>query len=126
MRCTAVYTDFDCPLAEIHPMTSPNGTPEGATGKTLRARKTTASRKPSAPKAARKKTTASPDSVAAPVAADVRVEKLALSLMDRRAMVAMAAYYRAERRQFASGHELEDWLKAEQEIESLLSTPRGE
>jgi len=124
MRCTAVYTDFDCLLAEIHSMTSPNGTPEGAAGKTLRTRKTTVSRKPSALKAPRKKTAASPEAVAAPV--DVSVEKLALSLMDRRAMVSMAAYYRAERRQFASGHELEDWLKAEQEIESLLSTPRGE
>jgi hypothetical protein len=31
-------------------------------------------------------------------------------------MIAMAAYYRAERRGFAPGHELEDWFAAEAEI----------
>jgi hypothetical protein len=30
--------------------------------------------------------------------------------------IAVAAYYRAERRGFAPGHELEDWLAAEAEI----------
>ena len=34
----------------------------------------------------------------------------------RRAMIAEAAYYRAERRGFEPGHELEDWLQAEAEI----------
>jgi hypothetical protein len=37
----------------------------------------------------------------------------------RRAMIAEAAYYRAERRGFESGHELEDWLAAEADIQSL-------
>ena len=37
----------------------------------------------------------------------------------RRAMIAEAAYYRAERRGFAPGHELEDWLAAEGEIQGL-------
>ena len=32
------------------------------------------------------------------------------------AMVSEAAYFRAQRRGFAAGHELEDWLAAEQEI----------
>jgi hypothetical protein len=36
-----------------------------------------------------------------------------------KAMVAEAAYYRAERRGFAPGMELEDWLEAEKEIEAL-------
>lgn len=31
-------------------------------------------------------------------------------------MIAVAAYYRAQRRDFAPGHELEDWLAAETEI----------
>ena len=31
-------------------------------------------------------------------------------------MIAVAAYYRAERRGFAPGHELEDWFAAEAEI----------
>jgi Protein of unknown function (DUF2934) len=34
----------------------------------------------------------------------------------RRAMIAEAAYYRAERRDFAPGHELDDWLEAEAEL----------
>lgn len=31
-------------------------------------------------------------------------------------MIAVCAYYKAEKRGFASGHELEDWYEAEQEI----------
>jgi len=31
-------------------------------------------------------------------------------------MIASAAYLRAERRGFAAGHELEDWLEAEKEV----------
>lgn len=34
----------------------------------------------------------------------------------RQTMIAEAAYYCAERRGFAPGHELEDWLRAEAEI----------
>lgn len=37
----------------------------------------------------------------------------------REALIASAAYYRAERRGFAAGHELEDWIAAEQEIDSM-------
>lgn len=33
-----------------------------------------------------------------------------------RQMVEERAYFKAERRGFASGHEMEDWLEAEQEI----------
>jgi len=36
-------------------------------------------------------------------------------------MIAMAAYYRAERRGFAPGRELEDWCEAEAEIERQLA-----
>ena len=35
----------------------------------------------------------------------------------RDARIAEAAYYRAERRGFAEGHEIEDWLAAESEID---------
>lgn len=38
----------------------------------------------------------------------------------RRAMVAQAAYLRAERRGFAPGGEVEDWLAAEAEVDALL------
>jgi hypothetical protein len=35
---------------------------------------------------------------------------------DERARIAKAAYYRAERRGFAPGNDLDDWLAAEAEI----------
>jgi len=38
----------------------------------------------------------------------------------RRSMIAQAAYYRAERRGFAPGHEAQDWSAAEQEVDSAL------
>ena len=38
----------------------------------------------------------------------------------RRAMVAQAAYLRAERRGFTPGNEVEDWLAAEAEVDALL------
>jgi hypothetical protein len=39
----------------------------------------------------------------------------------RRAMIAEAAYYHAERRGFAPGDEVQDWLKAEAEVDALLT-----
>jgi hypothetical protein len=38
----------------------------------------------------------------------------------RHALIAAAAYYLAERRGFAPGCELEDWLAAEVEVDALL------
>ncbi|MBW8072211.1 MAG: DUF2934 domain-containing protein [Ferrovum sp.] len=35
-------------------------------------------------------------------------------------MIAIAAYYRAERRGFDSGDALTDWLEAEAEVDALL------
>jgi hypothetical protein len=43
----------------------------------------------------------------------------------RRAMIAEAAYLRAEERGFVSGNELEDWLVAEREVDALLSAHHG-
>ena len=45
---------------------------------------------------------------------------------ERRRRVAEAAYYRAERRGFESGHEEEDWLEAEREIDEDLDSPPPE
>lgn len=44
---------------------------------------------------------------------------------ERRRMVAEAAYFRAERRGFAAGGELEDWLQAETEIDQLAQSGRS-
>jgi hypothetical protein len=42
-----------------------------------------------------------------------------IDLDEFREMVAKSAYYRAEKREFEAGHELDDWLEAEQEIKKL-------
>jgi Protein of unknown function (DUF2934) len=43
----------------------------------------------------------------------------------RREMVAVAAYYRAERRGFAPGGAVQDWLEAEREIDRILTRMSG-
>jgi hypothetical protein len=40
---------------------------------------------------------------------------------DRRASIAKAAYFNSERRGFTPGHEIEDWLAAENEVEQRLA-----
>jgi len=40
-------------------------------------------------------------------------------------LVAVAAYYLAERRNFEPGHELEDWLAAEAEVLAEVGSPKG-
>jgi len=40
---------------------------------------------------------------------------------DRRTLIAKAAYHKAECRGFAPGHELEDWLAAENEVDQRLA-----
>ncbi len=43
---------------------------------------------------------------------------------DRHSMIAKAAYFRAARRDFQPGHELEDWLAAEAEVDRQLAEAR--
>ena len=43
----------------------------------------------------------------------------------RWAMIAEAAYFHAERRNFALGGEVEDWLAAEAEVDALLKSGGG-
>ena len=40
--------------------------------------------------------------------------------MDMTRLIAEAAYYRAEQRGFAPGHELDDWVAAEAEVRRRL------
>ena len=47
-------------------------------------------------------------------------ELTSITRSDRQAMIATAAYYRAEKRHFSPGSELEDWIAAEAEIDTLL------
>jgi len=49
----------------------------------------------------------------------------ALNWADRQEMIATAAYYRAELQGFTSGHEVQDWLEAEAEIDDLLQNSKS-
>lgn len=51
--------------------------------------------------------------------------RVAVSEDVRRAMIAEAAYLRAEQRGFESGNEVEDWLAAEAEVDALLRAGNG-
>jgi hypothetical protein len=42
---------------------------------------------------------------------------------ERRVLITKAAYIRAQRRGFEPGHELNDWLAAEEEFDQLLAGP---
>jgi hypothetical protein len=53
-------------------------------------------------------------------AATAAVSPVEISPEARRSMIAEAAYLRAERRGFVPGYELEDWIAAESEVDSLL------
>jgi Protein of unknown function (DUF2934) len=63
---------------------------------------------------------ARPPKSSAPPAAQVT-----LTAEARRTMIAENAYLRAERRGFAPGHESEDWLAAEAEVDALLKVAHG-
>ena len=63
--------------------------------------------KKKAPRAAAKKTLA-------------RLERPSVTIHEKQHLISEAAYYRAERRGFIPGAELEDWLAAEEEINGSL------
>ncbi len=48
------------------------------------------------------------------------VRRAPVSAEERERMIASEAYFRAERRGFAPGHELEDWCEAEADIDRQL------
>ena len=66
------------------------------------------------------RTSTPPASARAPKSVAEQPVRVALSAEERRAMIAENAYLRAERRGFAPGHETEDWLAAEAEVDTLL------
>jgi hypothetical protein len=44
----------------------------------------------------------------------------AIGVHEREMMIARAAYFRAEKRGFAPGNELQDWVEAESEVLQLI------
>ena len=79
------------------------------------AKKKTTSKKSAAKNAVRKKTTTKKGSMKSttPSSLDITPE-------ERWKMIAVAAYHKAEKRGFATGHEIDDWTEAEKEIDALL------
>jgi hypothetical protein len=94
-------------------MSEPRSTNPSAPNKSSRARKRPKAKRAEAPAFSE---VAESESATTP-APDV---ELSLSRIDRDSMIRKAAYYRAERRNFESGHALEDWLAAESEIDAAL------
>jgi len=58
--------------------------------------------------------------LSAAIADNARIAQSLVEPAMRHAMITEAAYFRALRRGFAPGHELDDWLAAEIEINELL------
>jgi hypothetical protein len=55
---------------------------------------------------------------------DTRYSRIAQLMIDpqvRHDLISQAAYFRAQRRAFAPGHELDDWLAAQQEVDTALT-----
>lgn len=57
------------------------------------------------------------------VATNSHSDSLPIDSDIRQSMIAEAAYLRAEQRGFAPGHEMDDWLAAEQELWTRLADP---
>ena len=68
------------------------------------------------PKSARESATQQPETSGNQARGGPSARTVATSPEALHRVIAVAAYYRAERRNFEPGHELEDWLNAEAEI----------
>lgn len=88
-------------------------TTKATTTKKVTTKETAKDASPKAPKA----TKAAPKAVKMP-----EPPAKAFSTTDRNQMISFAAYMRAEKRGFATGNEMNDWLDAEREVENFLAT----
>ena len=61
---------------------------------------------------------------AEPAAAPRPTVTISFSTANRESMIRTAAYFRAQQRNFATGHALDDWLAAEAEIDAALLESR--
>lgn len=81
----------------------------------------------SKPKSARNEPKANLESEDGDLSGDVQLVSTKLAVtpapqIDRQQMIAEAAYHRAEARGFEPGHDEEDWLAAEAEVDARLSS----
>jgi hypothetical protein len=87
----------------------------------------TADSAPATEKATQRRRTAplKTDAAGASTAVTVASTAVTISESTRRTMIEQGAYLRAERRGFAPGGEVEDWLAAEAEVDALLRAGHG-
>lgn len=90
-----------------------------AVKKKVSKKKASTARKSTVKKASVKKKTAK-KAVKKKVSKSVRGSKLMITPEERWRMIAVAAYHKAEKRNFAPGSEFNDWIDAEKEIDKLL------
>ncbi|WP_455206964.1 DUF2934 domain-containing protein [Kaarinaea lacus] len=87
-------------------------------------KKKIAKKKVTAKKTTKKKTTSAATTkkkAASPEKGEVASKtSFAISAEERWRMIANSAYLKAEARGFTPGHETEDWLQAEKEVDTLL------
>lgn len=83
-------------------------------------KKATAGRKSTAPRKSASKKAVSQRAAPSAETSKPQVNPVSISAEERWRMVATAAYHKAEKRGFASGHEVEDWLAAENDIDAVL------
>ena len=89
------------------------------TAKKKAAKKKTSSSK----KTAAKKKSSSSQKIAAKKTAAKKAEqpsRLAITPEERWKMIAIAAYHKAEKRNFAPGNDFQDWVDAEKEIDKIM------
>lgn len=75
-------------------------------------------------KASGKTPAASARPAAKPAASQPFEARAEISPEELRKLIAEAAYYRAKKRGFAPGYEVEDWVQAEAEIRELIGIGR--
>jgi hypothetical protein len=74
-------------------------------------------------RARQRKSPSSPTRVADKTSSHTAAAAVSHPPLDRYASIAQAAYFRSQHRGFKPGHEMEDWLAAEAEVDQRL---RGE
>jgi hypothetical protein len=94
---------------------------EGNKTPARRARRTaSATAAPASPRKSPAKPRVAKPKAAKPEAPERSDVATSLTSAERLRMIEQAAFFRAERRGFAPGHEFEDWLAAEAEIAALV------
>ena len=94
-----------------------NATTSKSSTKRVSSKKTATPKKAPQKKAAPRKSSNSAKAINSAKATNSPVQ---ISAEERWRMIAVAAYHKAERRGFSGGHEVDDWLQAEREINAIL------